>query len=47
MVWLYNPKKLKTSRIWVESDTKAVLKSGDTEINQSLVIGKTIGHWEL
>lgn len=44
MVWLYNPKNLKIFRIWLESDTEAVLESGDTEINQSLVIGKRSGH---
>lgn len=44
MVWLYNPKNLKIFMIWLESDTEAVLESGDTEINQSLVIGKLSGH---
>lgn len=44
MVWLYNPKNLKIFRIWLESDTEAVLESGDTEINQILVIGKLSGH---
>lgn len=46
MVWLYNPKNLKIFRIWLESDTEAVLESGDTEINQSLVIGKLM-QWSL
>lgn len=44
MVWLYNPKNLKIFGIWLESDTEAVLESGDTEINQILVIGKLSGH---